>query len=237
LKLAEAVSETPKDRTVNGGLRDATPEGHIDPAMGTEEQKDPFEDRYEFLDDVHGTIELSQLETDTIDSPEFQRLFRLGQLGFVDLVYPTANHTRATHSIGACYCAKKLIRALRANTRNLNRAIARAGGTVRPQISEAERVLISVAGLLHDIPHGPFSHDIEKKTHHIYPHERLKKVKSFYGPYEKHDNFEENPALYVFLMDVRESVLARVLERHSPAFARLLLGADTKKTSTLGRVY
>jgi hypothetical protein len=66
---------------------------------------DLFEDQFEFIDDIHGQISLNRLERDVIDSPEFQRLFRLSQLGFVDLVYPTANHTRAVHSIGACHVA------------------------------------------------------------------------------------------------------------------------------------
>ena len=74
----------------------------VQPEHGHENaENSPFDDDFEFLDDIHGTIHLNRVETDVVDSPEFQRLFRLGQLGFVDLVYPTANHTRATHSIGA----------------------------------------------------------------------------------------------------------------------------------------
>jgi hypothetical protein len=120
------------------------------------ESDDIFDDAFEFLDDVHGAILLSRLERDVVDTPEFQRLFRLGQLGFVDLVYPTANHTRAVHSIGVCHWSKRLVDQLRKNS-----------GSEVIQISPSERVLISLAGLLHDIPHGPFSHDIEKKTHHF----------------------------------------------------------------------
>jgi hypothetical protein len=44
---------------------------------------------------------LNSVERDAVDTPEFQRLFRISQLGFVDLVYQTANHTRGIHSIGA----------------------------------------------------------------------------------------------------------------------------------------
>ena len=98
-----------------------------------------------------------------------------------------------------------------------------------PIISAAEKVLISLGGLLHDISHGPFSHDIEKKTHHVFNDEKGRntpdKVKSYYGPYEKHDNYVENPALYVMLMDSRQSLLARVLRKYSPAFYKLLLAA------------
>lgn len=175
-----------------------------------------FVDRYEFQDDVHGPIRLNQAERDLVDTPEFQRLFRLGQLGFVDLVYPTANHTRGVHSIGACHWAKKLVDTLNANAGERNLGV--------PYICRAERVLIGIGALLHDIPHGPFSHDIEKKTHYIYPDKSGKpiKVKSHYGPYDKHDDFASNPALYIALMDPQNSLLARALRRYSPEFWAVL---------------
>jgi HD superfamily phosphohydrolase len=182
----------------------------------------PFQDRFEFADDVHGEIHLNEIERDAVDSPEFQRLFRLSQLGFVDLVYPTANHSRGIHSIGACYWSKRLINCLNKNSGRFKEA----HGEKKPQISRSESVLISLGALLHDIPHGPFSHDIEKKTHLIYLDNAKKvptKVKSHYGLYEKHDSFTSNPALFVFLMDTEASVLARVLRHHSPAFTDLLL--------------
>ncbi len=123
----------------------------------SESLPDPFRPAIEFLDDVHGQIRLSLLERDLVDTPEFKRLFRLSQLGFVDLVYPAANHTRAIHSIGCCHLADRLITVL--NENNSGREV--------PQISPSERVLIRIGALLHDISHGPFSHDIEKKTHKI----------------------------------------------------------------------
>jgi hypothetical protein len=99
-----------------------------------------------------------------------------------------------------------------------------------PPVSDAERVLIRLGALVHDIPHGPFSHDIEKKTHHVYklgappPRGRLQeresrlKVKSHYGAYDKHDDFDSNPTLFVSLFDVERSVLARVLKKYSPPY-------------------
>lgn len=176
-----------------------------------------FEDRFEFYDDVHGSIGVSKLERDAIDSPEFQRLFRLGQLGFVDLVFPTANHTRGVHCIGACHIAKDLVEHL-----NCNNAKRESSS---PRISEAERVLIGLGALLHDIPHGPFSHDIEKKSHQLFldgPGESPMKLSSHYGIAEKHDNFEANPAQYVALLDTERSILAKVLRHYSPGFVRML---------------
>lgn len=195
-------------RRLNAGARVPSPSL----TLSTWDACDPFADEFEFQDDVHGSILLNRLERDAVDSPEFQRLFRLGQLGFVDLVFPTANHTRAVHSIGVCHWSKKLIYHLRQNE---NADVI--------QISDSERILISLGGLLHDIPHGPFSHDIEKKTHR-FKHDGIeKRVKSHYGPYEKHDNWLANPALFVFLNDQEGSVLARLLRKYSPAFTKQLL--------------
>ena len=58
-----------------------------------------FRNENKFQDDIWGEINLNYLECDVVDTPEFQRLFRTSQLGFVDLVYHSANHTRGTHSI------------------------------------------------------------------------------------------------------------------------------------------
>src|SRR5260221_3454021 len=87
-----------------------------------------FDDTFEFQDDVHGPILLNRLERDVVDTPEFRRLFHLRQLGFVDLVYPTANHTRGTHSIGACHLAKMLTEKLNRNSKNIK--ISRAEGAL-----------------------------------------------------------------------------------------------------------
>ena len=98
------------------------------------EIEEPFPNEFEFVDDIHGPVHLNGLERDVIDTPEFQRLFRLGQLGFVDLVYPTANHTRGAHSIGAAYWAKRLVLTLRENQKKFSK------NRPFPSISRAEEV-------------------------------------------------------------------------------------------------
>ncbi len=82
-------------------------------------EHDEFSTDHKFQDDIWGPIRLNHLECDVIDAPEFQRLFRTSQLGFVDLIFPTANHTRAVHSIGACHVASMLIDRLVENTPKL----------------------------------------------------------------------------------------------------------------------
>ena len=179
-----------------------------------------FPDEYEFTDDVLGRVHLNQLERDCVDTPEYRRLFRVSQLGLVDRLYHTANHTRGIHSIGVCYHAKQLVDHLNSNTPRVAAARGRRRDlptSTLPTITHAERCLISLAGLLHDLPHGPLSHDIEKKTHR-YGDGNDTRLRSCYGPYPKHDDCENNPALYVILFDTQRSVLARVLEHHSPNF-------------------
>ena len=57
--------------------------------------------RYKIIiDPVHGDIGLSELETKIINTPTFQRLRRLKQLGLASMVYPNASYSRFTHSLG-----------------------------------------------------------------------------------------------------------------------------------------
>ena len=94
---------------------------------------------------IHGVITLTSKMCQIIDTPEFQRLHRLRQLGATYLVYPSATHTRFEHSIGVSHLAKIMLNALRSNNPNLG-------------ITDELIELYQVAGLVHDIGHGPFSH-------------------------------------------------------------------------------
>jgi HD superfamily phosphohydrolase len=161
---------------------------------------DPFENRHKFQDDVWGQIRLNDLERDVIDTPEFQRLFRTSPLGFVELVYHTANHTRGAHSIGACRMTNRLMNRLVDNTKELHEKFKdepSCGGLYADfEISAAERILVRLGALLHDISHIPLSHDLEKKSHKVfYPSQDgplTLKLRSWYGHYDKHDDYAEN---------------------------------------------
>ncbi len=91
-------------------------------------------------DPIHDYIELDELALALIDTPEVQRLRRVKQLGFSNLVYPGANHTRFEHSLGVYHLAKHLAE----------------------QVDERLREELITAALLHDIGHGPFSHATEE---------------------------------------------------------------------------
>jgi HD superfamily phosphohydrolase len=180
-----------------------------------------FNDAYPFQDDIWGMVQLSQFERNIVDTPEFQRLFRVSQMGFVDHVFAPANHTRALHSIGACGVAKLLCSHLEHNTLRQTHHNPQSN----PLITFTSSVLISAAALLHDLTHLPFSHDVERRNHHIFlsdDADRPARVSSFLGPYVKHDDYRNNPTLYIAFFDTRRSGLARVLRGYSPLFWKLL---------------
>lgn len=104
-----------------------------------------------YRDSVHNIIRVGNGSTDgpllmsLIDTPEFQRLRRVRQLGLAYFAYQSAEHSRFTHSLGALHLATRTLDRLR----------------LRYTISDAEYSAVRVAALLHDVGHGPFSHVIE----------------------------------------------------------------------------
>ena len=107
-------------------------------------------------DAVHGDIHLSGLEIELIDTPEFQRLRGIKQLGTAYLVFPSALHTRFEHSIGTSWMAHRLIEVARRSF----------------SLSESEAQLIRVAALLHDITHIPFGHTLEDERRVLPRHDK-----------------------------------------------------------------
>lgn len=97
-------------------------------------------------DDLHGTVRLESHERAIIDSPWFQRLRGIKQLGLTHMVFPGAEHTRFAHSIGVFHLASRL-----------------AEKFEREQHLKPEECReLRAAALLHDIGHFPFSHTLEK---------------------------------------------------------------------------
>ena len=103
-------------------------------------------------DSVHGDIWLTKLETEIIDTPIFQRLRRIKQLGPTDLVYPSAKHTRFDHSIGALFVAQQIIDSINKNFDN---------GLSYYKISSRDIITIRILALIHDLAHLPYGHTIE----------------------------------------------------------------------------
>lgn len=110
---------------------------------------------YELRDPIHHRIAFDEFERKIIDHPFFQRLRFISQLSFLQTyVYPGAMHTRFTHCIGAMHVAGRLFGKMVAGSATI---ASRLGADEL----EALRRRVRVAGLLHDLGHGPFSHESE----------------------------------------------------------------------------
>lgn len=100
----------------------------------------------EIKDPVHGYVYITENEKDLIDSYPMQRLRRLRQLAGSEFVYPGGNHTRFEHCVGVMFLAGKVVE----------------NPYISQLVSDEEASMIRIAGLLHDVGHGPFSHVFEQ---------------------------------------------------------------------------
>ena len=110
-------------------------------------------------DPIYGFIQIpNSLIFDIIEHPYFQRLRRISQMGFSNLVYPGANHTRFHHALGCIHLMQKAVRVLRFK---------------QIEITKEEEKALCIAILLHDIGHGAFSHALEHSIVHGISHEEI----------------------------------------------------------------
>jgi uncharacterized protein len=168
-------------------------------------------------DPIHGTLAVSDDEKALIDSPQYQRLRHVRQMGFGDLAFPGATHTRHAHSLGAMHVAGRLFGAVAARSE--------LPDEVRAHFCTAVRVAV----LLHDLGHMPLSHASEK----IAPPRAALKLPAWLdataeGVQATHEDYTAKLIL--------DSSLTPVLERHygphglSPeAIASLITGASPPK--------
>ena len=114
-------------------------------------------------DEIWGTIEFDDFEKRIIDTPDFQRLRRIKQMSFTNLVYPGANHTRFEHSLG---------------TAHLSGLISERLG-----LDDDTKKKVKLYGLLHDIGHTAFSHEGEDVVSRLIgDHESLGEKRMKSGP-------------------------------------------------------
>ena len=110
-------------------------------------------------DPIYGFVGIPDaLHFDIIEHPYFQRLRRIKQVSMTNMVYPGANHTRFAHSLGAMHLMRRAVQLLR------GKGYA---------ITDAELEAASLAILLHDSGHGPFSHTLENSIVSGISHEDL----------------------------------------------------------------
>jgi HD superfamily phosphohydrolase len=108
-------------------------------------------------DPIHGFIELDEWEREIINHPIFQRLRRIRQLAWTDMVYPGASHTRFEHSIGVMHVVTRMFK----NIRLRSEAVLKNDLNYTDGGLDRVLALVRICSLMHDIGHGPFSHAAE----------------------------------------------------------------------------
>ena len=113
--------------------------------------------KYEIRDVIHGLVRRTSQEVAITNTNVFQRLRRIKQLALAELVYPGAHHNRFEHCVGTMHIAGRIAHKFFTD------------GVLK----EDDVVTIRLAGLLHDIGHGPFSHIAEHllDKYHKFPQE------------------------------------------------------------------
>lgn len=151
---------------------------------------------YYIRDPIHGFIEINEWEKTIINQPEFQRLRRIKQLSLSDMVYPATNHTRFEHSLGVMHVATQMFDNIVKNEMDFlrNKLNYTESGL------ERERILIRLAGLLHDIGHPPFSHAAEElmplrpdstKDHYVHEDYSIAIIKNKFRRYIDESKFND----------------------------------------------
>ncbi|MBM74694.1 MAG: hydrolase [Proteobacteria bacterium] len=108
--------------------------------------------KHEIRDPLHGAIPISTQERMILDHPFVQRLRGIRQLGFAHHPFPSATHTRFSHSVGVMHVAGMIFDSLFKDHFS-NKKLERF------------KTLVRMAALLHDVGHGPYSHAVE----HVMP--------------------------------------------------------------------
>jgi hypothetical protein len=161
-----------------------------------------------YRDPVHNIIALSEERADDallielINTPEFQRLRHIKQLGLALYTFQGAEHSRFTHSLGVMHI--------------MTRVLDHLGG--RYAIGHEARVVARAAAMLHDIGHGPFSHVIEKVLQQS--HERWT-MRIIGDPAT-----EVHRRLADFDAKLPEKLIAAIDHRYRPAFVGQLVSSQ-----------
>lgn len=168
-----------------------------------------------FQDSVHGAIKIDPLLVAIIDTPQFQRLRDLKQLAGVYWVFPGACHNRFEHCIGTSYLCGLMLETLKElhNTEYDNSV----------EITETEILCVKIAGLCHDLGHGPFSHTFDRTF--------IKRVR----PDTTWTHEQGSCDLFEYMLDVNEDLREMLTERgvgkkESELIKRMIKGEQISST-------
>jgi len=172
-------------------------------------------------DIIYGLMEFPDIVWQIIDHPLFQRLDRVRQCGIISQVYPCATHTRKAHSLGVAFLARKWANHLKSCYDGI--------------ITEKDILNITIAGLCHDIGHGPFSHLFDhmmKYMKHKSSHES-RSIKYL-------ENINNDLALGLDVDEIALMILGRKGSRPAPAFLYQIVsnsinGLDADRLDYLSR--
>jgi HD superfamily phosphohydrolase len=164
-----------------------------------------------FRDPVHNLIAFEAATYPLralVDTPEFQRLRRIRQLGLASYTYPTAEHSRFSHSLGAYHVARRMLAHL-----------ATDPPPGAPRLDDDLVRAVTVAALLHDIGHGPFSHLFERAFGGQLAHEEWsRRLTLGDGPLGK--------AVHALGAGVGEAAAAIWDHTYSPIYARKVVSSQ-----------
>ncbi|MBJ6759553.1 HD domain-containing protein [Myxococcaceae bacterium JPH2] len=145
-------------------------------------------------DPIHGTITVSDSEKAVIDSRFYQRLRYVRQLGFGDLAFPGATHTRHAHCLGAMSVASKVFTSVSARS------------SLPEDVKERFCTAVRLAVLCHDLGHMPLSHASER----IAPRRALLRLPSWLDPVAEGEQATHEDFTAKLILD---SSLTPIIER------------------------
>lgn len=171
---------------------------------------------------IHGHIKVSKMALRIIDTPEFQRMRLISQLGLCSRIFPAANHTRFEHSIGVYHLASEVITRLQYLYPDRAYDVPHLG-TIKLDKFNSE--LIKIAGLCHDIGHGPFSHIFDDIL------EEIDHKSTVHNPNISH---EHRSCLLVKIICERE--LSDLINESHILFIQSLIHPDKSNTGALYQI-
>lgn len=169
------------------------------------------------VDSIHGDVHLSELERRLIDTPSFQRLRNLKQLGMGHVTYPNATHTRFSHSLGVLGV--------------MGRVADVAGQALG--LGDEDKENLRLAGLLHDIGHYPYSHLMEGIDKVQLTEEFVESIKTINASSERYPSHEE---LGELIVTQREDVLEAIGGKERAGIIASLFRGYQIETEQLSRL-